>query len=498
MLPNPPTHEEISFRNRLSIRLLRNVFIAALILELLLASVQICFDYYLQENDLNAAAKQVLGTAEGAATHAVWTLDNEGGQDLLDGLLQHDAIVKAELIDFNNKQFSSSEKSITHSSPIKRWVFGGYRVYELDLQESFIEGEVEAIGALKLTFDTGTAGTVFFKRTISFLTIGLIMNLLLAAILLYVFHLTMARSILSVGDALDKVNPERPGRYRIEIPSRHSEDELGRLVNKTNDLLRAVGENIQSRQKAEKEVTSLNQELEARVETRTRELKIANQELKAFSYSVSHDLRGPVRGIKGLAEALLEDYGEKLNDEGIKCLQLMQTSSMQMDALINGLLKLSQSTQGGIAPERVNLSSLAMEIFNVLSKAEPERMISIDAPPGIEAVADPKLIKIVLDNLIKNAWKYTRKSTNASIEFGVEQMGDEKVYFVRDNGVGFDMSLADRLFVPFQRLHADADFHGTGIGLATVARIIYKHGGRVWADSVVEEGATFRFSLGVC
>lgn len=482
-------------KRRLSFRLLFNVVLAVLIIEALLSSAQICFDYALSNKNLEYTALQILNTAEKAATHAMWTLDREGGQNLVAGLLQHIAIVKAELISVDGGVFSSVEKTIAPSTPSARWLFGGDRMYEIVLKEGLIGKPREPIGKLQLTFDTGAIGADFFKRTISFLFNGLLVNISLSGIILYVFHITVIRSIMSIEHALSEVDPQNPGGHRIQIHSQHQADEMGRLVTKTNDLLKAVGENIQRREKAEQEVLQLNQDLEARVQVRTRELELTYQELESFSYTVSHDLQGPLRSVGGVCAVLLEDYDDKMEPEVRKHLHLIQTASFQMETLIKDLLKLSQSTQGGLVPEQVNLSSMASDIFEALFKSAPEQQLTAVVAPDVNAFADPRLIKIVMENLINNAWKYTGKNANATIRFGVEHEGNEPVYFIRDNGVGFDMSLKENLFVPFMRLHSGNDFSGTGIGLATVQRIIHRHGGRIWAESVVGQGATFYFTL---
>lgn len=488
---------DIPLRKRLSFRLFRNVAIAVLVLECLLALGQISIDYSIQKDALEETATQLLNTVEDAATHVLWTLDREGGTDLLNGLLRYNAIARAELTDAEERVFTAAEKDSPHSSSFARWIFGGYRTFEKSLSEALGDDPPEYVGSVRMTFDSSIVGADFFKRTIAYLLTGLIMNLVLAAILLYVFHSTMARSILSVGDALSRVNPKEPGVFRIPLPKRHRQDELGVLVNKTNDLLGAVGENIQKRLKAEEELQRLNRELEQRVEDRTRELRLANQEMEAFSYSVSHDLRGPVRGIEGLCTALLEDYGGRLDGEGEKCLRLLKASSSRMDSLINGLLTLSQSSQGGLTPEDVDLSALVRESVRERRSANPERDVDAVVAAGVHVFADRRLISVVVENLIGNAWKYSAGSAPAVIEFGVGLRDGQPVYHVRDNGAGFDMSQVGRLFKPFQRLHNKNDFEGTGIGLATVGRIIRRHAGKIWAESEIGKGATFYFTLGL-
>ena len=225
-----------------------------------------------------------------------------------------------------------------------------------------------------------------------------------------------------------------------------------------------------------------------------RELEMANRELEAFSYSVSHDLRAPLRAIHGFAEALIEDYGDRLDEVGMDYLNRVRRSAERMAQLIDGLLSLSRLSQRDLYVGMVDLSTLAREVIEELSQRQPDRSVEVKIADGLVAECDMDLVRIVLDNLLGNSWKFTVGKDQAVIEFGAIGQNGETVYFVRDNGVGFDMRYADKLFMPFQRLHGE-EFEGTGIGLATVARIIYRHGGRIWAEGVPGAGATFFFTL---
>ncbi len=251
-----------------------------------------------------------------------------------------------------------------------------------------------------------------------------------------------------------------------------------------------------SRRQREEEVRELNRGLEQRVRERTAELEATNRELDAFAYSVSHDLRAPLRAISGFSEALLDEYAHKLDDQGKTYLRYLQEGSHEMSDLIDGLLMLSRSTRGGLEPERVDLSALATTVTKELQQAEPDRRVTVEIAPGVEAVADARLLKIVMENLLGNAWKYTGKRADGRIEFGVEEQAGRTVFFVRDNGAGFDMAYSDKLYLPFHRLHKANEFPGIGIGLATVERIIHRHDGQIWAQAAVGEGATFYFTLG--
>src|SRR5579872_2549343 len=225
-------------------------------------------------------------------------------------------------------------------------------------------------------------------------------------------------------------------------------------------------------------------------------LESANRELDAFTYSVAHDLRAPLRGINGMAEILRESKLQQLDAEGQKYLQFIHEYGSRTAELIEDLLKLSRITRGELARESFDLSDLVREVAEQLSHAHPERRVDLVVADGILVTADPRLLRVALENLLGNAWKFTGKRASARIEFGVEQREGAPVYFIRDNGVGFDMVYADRLFGVFQRLHPLTQFEGTGVGLATVQRILTRHGGRIWAESALNEGATFFFTLG--
>jgi light-regulated signal transduction histidine kinase (bacteriophytochrome) len=252
---------------------------------------------------------------------------------------------------------------------------------------------------------------------------------------------------------------------------------------------------ITDRKLAEQEIQLLNDTLEQRVAERTAELAASTQALESFCYSISHDLRTPLRSIDGFNQALLEDYSDLLDDTAKDYLQRARRAAQRMGRIIDDLLNLARVTRSVMNRKSVNLEEMARRIVAELQRAEPERQIELTIDEKITAFADARLILIALTNLLDNAWKFTKGKQATQIRFGTFWQNGEHIYFVKDNGAGFDMIYVDKLFHSFQRLHPLTEFPGSGMGLATVQRIIRRHGGRIWADAKIGTGATFCFTL---
>jgi PAS domain S-box-containing protein len=270
------------------------------------------------------------------------------------------------------------------------------------------------------------------------------------------------------------------------------------LRNENGEILKWFGTctDIEDLKQAEGKIQQLNAELEQRVRDRTADLEAANRELEAFSYSVSHDLRAPLRAMDGFSMALLEDCAGRLDETAQDHLRRIRAGSQQMAELIDDLLNLSRESRAEMRRERVDLTVLTHEIAAEFQRTHPDRKVQLVVAPALTADADARMLRLVFNNLLENAWKFTSRCAQARIEVGALEQDGQRIFFVRDNGVGFDMAYAGKLFGAFQRLHAAADFPGTGIGLATVQRIIHRHGGRVWAEGAVGQGATVYFTLG--
>jgi DNA-binding response OmpR family regulator len=250
------------------------------------------------------------------------------------------------------------------------------------------------------------------------------------------------------------------------------------------------------RANVEKEAAEARAALAQKLEVANKELEAANKELRAFSYSVSHDLRAPLRTIHSFSQVLMDECGDQLSEPGKEHLRRIQKGCKRMSQLIEDLLGLSRVIQQEIRMEDVDLGATVRAVIAPLRRNDPDRNVEVEAPVQVLVRGDPGLLRAVLENLVGNAWKFTSKKAHARIEFGARREASETVYFVRDNGAGFDRAYADKLFGAFQRLHRQEEFPGTGVGLATVQRIVHRHGGRIWAEAAVDEGATFYFTLG--
>lgn len=369
----------------------------------------------------------------------------------------------------------------------------------------------------RIIFEDEIVGTIYARASYALderilkgagiIALVTLMALTLAAVVSSWLQSFLIRPILAISVTARRILGSRDYSLRAE---KLSDDEVGTLADSFNAMLaeiearagelersnRDLQNEVAERRRVEAEVWRLNRELDTRVRKRTRQLEQANAELEAFAYSVSHDLRAPLRSIDGYGEALAEELGEQLPEDAGRYLEKIRTSTQRMGQLIEELLKLSRLSRAEMRYDTVDLTAMVRQIVDEHRQRQPERQVAITVWEGMTATGDPHLIRVVMENLLSNAWKFTGHTEHAGIEVGKMEEAGRSVYFVRDNGVGFDMAYSDKLFGVFQRLHGQNEFPGTGIGLATVHRIIRRHGGRIWVNAAPGRGAVFFFTLG--
>jgi len=475
------------------------VSISGLVL-LLTAAAFAGYQYWsLRQRTLDALS--VRGRIIAANSTASLAFANEAdARELLSALRVDPHIVAAVLYDKGGRQFAAYPANVAADAVPAVPGPDGYR-FERGLLIGFQPVEVagsQRLGTLYLASDLRAIYDTFRLSGVIGLAV-LAVALLAAYLLSRVLQRTISQPILALAETAKAVSTRQD--YSVRAPQVGA-DELGVLTNAFNRMLariqdqdRAVRENAAQ---LEQRVADRTHELQERNESLRRnaaELLAANTELDAFAYSVSHDLRAPLRSIDGFSQILLEDYSEKVDEAGRESLQRVRAASQRMGMLIDDLLKLARVTRAEIRTEDVDLSGMAREIVADLQRTTPERQVEFDIAPGLTARGDTRLLRVALDNLLRNSWKYTAKQPAPRVEFRSADANGGRTFMVRDNGAGFDMKYADKLFGVFQRLHSAADFEGTGIGLATVRRIINRHGGRIWAEGAVDQGATFYFTL---
>lgn len=406
----------------------------------------------------NSEAKLLASYNASSSTKASHIAKDNVAQHISDaGTLQCPKLPRPDLKEFSNNVFELTEK---------------------------INSDGQTIG---LTYIK--ASTLKLRQQIESTVVNIIGLSSFIIILAFIFANYVQRFIsdplVKLKDATIQVSIEK---NRFPKLVKKNDDEVGTLVDSFNNMLTT----IEQQKLIIKEYTY---SLEKKVEERTQALENANKELEAFSYSVSHDLKAPLRVIEGFSRALDEDYGETMNDEAKDYLSRIRIGSFKMSQLITNLLQLSRVTRHELKKEQVDFTELCRDTLDDLQKETPERQANFKIQENITATGDENLIQIVLDNLLGNAWKYSRKTACTQIEIGTMLTNGVSVHYIKDNGTGFEMKYAKNLFEPFNRLHTEEEFEGTGVGLATVARIVARHHGKIWAESEVGKGTTFFFTL---
>jgi len=347
-----------------------------------------------------------------------------------------------------------------------------------------------SVGTVKVVVDESRADARLHKTILMAL---LATALFLAFGILAAFRLakSMSRPIAQLSACATALkNGDDSVRATIE-----TSDELGELALSFNSMIEAIRMRTKDLEEALEELYQLNIALEDKVQKRTAQLENANRELESFNYSASHDLRAPLTRLTGFCDALREEYGNRLDEQGLHYINRIAATGEQMDRVLSALLTLYQIQQREMAPRNLDLSELVSAVAASLRQREPDREVGFNIQEGVMVFGDMKLIWLALENLLGNAWKFTKERSNAAIEFGTVEKAGKTICYIRDNGAGFDMTYYEKLFQPFQRLHNIDEFPGTGVGLAIVQRIIARHGGRIWLESSEGAGTTCYFIL---
>src|SRR5947208_1422626 len=421
-------------------------------------------------------------------------------RELLSALRADPHIVAAALYDRNGRLFATYPGDLPGGALPAAPGPDGYRFQRGNLIgfQPVAEAGGQRLGTLYLASDLAAVDATLRLS-------GVIAAAVLAVALLAAYFLSrvlqgaISQPVLMLAETARAVSDRRDYSVRA---AKLGEDELGVLTDAFNHMLsrietqdRALRE---SKEGLEQRVAERTHELEERNEAlrhNAAQLLAANTELDAFAYSVSHDLRAPLRSIDGFSQLLLEDYAAQLDEAGRDSLQRVRAASQRMAALIDDLLKLARVTRAEMRTEHVDLSRMAENIVVDIQRGTPERQVEVAITPGLQARGDSRLLRVVLENLLRNGWKYTGKQPKPRVEFTTVDQNGDRVFVIKDNGAGFDMKYANKLFGVFQRLHSSAEFEGTGVGLATVRRIINRHGGRIWAEGAVDQGPSFYFTL---
>jgi len=477
-------------RNSISSRLMRmNVLVTAIALSLASVSFLLYDAFSFRQNLLRSLHTEAQIIGSNSVTALLFD-DSDTARSTLSALHNSPDVVSAAILRPNGTSFAAYLRD-NNSIPIVPTPLPTG-----SSESQWNRGDQILLGS-RIVFQGKTVGTVYLqaqtteiglrvRRFILMAVLILLVCLAVALLLTSSLRHLIADPIVGLATVAQKVTRQRD--YSIRAPAIKQQDEIAVLVQSFNEML----EQIQERDRA---LLASRDELEQRVEDRTTELRSANKELEAFSYSVAHDLRGPLDTIGNTSYLLRNADPAGLDPHTLELLQMLPRATNRMSTLIDDLLNLSRSKSAVLHLEPIDLSALAASIIEDLRLKDPARQVEVVIAPRLQAIADQGLMRVVLSNLLGNAWKYTSKTPAAHIEFGCRREAKQLVYFVCDNGAGFDPQFQNRLFQPFQRLHTQSEFAGTGVGLATVYRIVTRHGGHIWAEAELDHGANFLFTL---
>jgi signal transduction histidine kinase len=476
------------------------LFFSSLI-TLSLSGIQLFIDYKSELNTINSRLDEIEHSYKNSIEASLWNVDREQLDIQLEGIRRLPDIQQVSVKEIQN---SANPIVLIKGESLGTAIKRHYELIHVNETESF------AIGVLTIEASLTAVYQRLINKALTIMVIQGVKTFFVSFFILFVFYRLVTRHIVEIEHFLKNVDLRHSfTELRLSREERKVPDELDHLVSAYNlmlfDLRQAYSDirvvndelkrDIVARKKAEAEVKLLNEELERRVFVRTAELEAANRELNAFCYSVSHDLRAPLRRIDGFRHNISVSYSHKLDQQGIHYLSRMEACTNEMNAMIESFLILSKSTSAELNLQDVSLSEVVNRVIFNLRERDEHREVAVKVQKNVIAFCDPKLVELIISNLTDNAWKYTSKNNAAEIRFYKIKRNGEQIYVIEDNGAGFNMEHAQNLFAPFTRLHKLSDFQGVGIGLATVKRVAARHGGRVWAESSVGNGAKFFFTL---
>ena len=481
--------EKLPIKNKLILI----IMLTSLISLLIISSALIIYDRN-KTKELWTQKVLVLGEViADRSTAAISFNDQNLANENLSALRALPAIALGCIYDISQNLFAAYRPDASELAECPKKVYEGFMQYENGYMSSrtpILLNNAE-VGSVYIVFSLDEVNSRLFEY-VRVVLIVFVIVMLVAYLLSELLQRFISQPVIQLTELANNVALNKD--YSVKnIATR--KDEIGVLIDAFIEMLKQIENRANERDKAEAKLRQHQENLEGIISARTRKLQLVIRELEAFSYSVSHDLRTPLRSIDGFSQIILEDYSHVLDDEAVDLLKRVRASSQHMGHLIDDLLKLSRMTRSELSINPVNLSELMRGIYEQCKSRSPERKVEVVIQENIVVDADRNLLSIAMENLFSNAWKYTNKNELARIEFGQTVDQHEVVYFLKDNGVGFNMDYAKKLFQPFQRLHDASEFEGTGIGLATVARVIHRHDGEIWAESEIGKGTTFFFTL---
>ncbi|BFM22287.1 sensor histidine kinase [Gilvimarinus japonicus] len=488
--------------DRIGRRLLFAIVLFSSLVTLVATAFQLFVDFQRDVGQIKTRLDDVQSSYLASISASLWNLDPSQLKLQMEGIRQLPGVVAVAIYE--------DPADIAEPLTITLGQFTKHRVINRDyaINHTTEDGN-RHIGTLRVQASLNEVYSRLWEKLIIILFTQGIKTFLVSLFILFIVYRLITAHLVRIAHYVNQFNvSESPEPLQLERGNRHSgNDELDQVVSAFNRLSKnltqaydrmrqandALARDVLARRKAEEEVRYLNTILEDRVQQRTAELQAANDELASFCYSVSHDLRAPLRRIEGFRRMLADDCSALLPDQSQHYLGRIEAGTREMSEMIDSFLHLSRATLGELHREPIDFSEQTQQLFSVLREREPERDISLIIQPNLQVRADKRFFTMLMTNLLENAIKYTRRKAHAQINAGQCLYQGQEVFYIRDNGAGFDMNYAERLFAPFSRLHKAEEFEGTGIGLATVQRIISRHGGQIWAESSPDEGASFYF-----